>query len=276
MPDTIQSVSKESYIHFSIDVVNTLFEDLTNNQSKYNSIFEQPILSFAQKLHEKYGTVFSFYVFYSWDVNSGLFSLADATDKYAKEFSDNAEWLKFGFYAKDAKSYNHTNVSEVIDYYHKTLIEIKRITGSDKSIDEFIRLDRYSADEKVVKELIKVGVKGLLITEPNDESRICYNLTDGQQKVCFEEDWYCNEGMYYTPTDIRLENINSDDDFYSLLNDVYMQKRIIIFTHEIYLDDFSKVENEQVMKYMTWLAEFAYETNMRFDYLQNEVNLYVQ
>jgi hypothetical protein len=41
-------------IHLSIDDFLFTFKDLTDNQEKYKSLFDQPIFRFFRKLHEAY------------------------------------------------------------------------------------------------------------------------------------------------------------------------------------------------------------------------------
>ena len=79
MPD-LPNNSGDGYIHFSIDDSNSIFEDLTKNEDKYKTVFDQPYLKFVKGLHDKYGAVFSFYLFYSWDVsNQKRFRICDCT-----------------------------------------------------------------------------------------------------------------------------------------------------------------------------------------------------
>ena len=48
-----------------------------------------------REMHLKYGVTVDLYVFNSAWYN---FTLSDATDKFAPEFKENAEWLKVGFH----------------------------------------------------------------------------------------------------------------------------------------------------------------------------------
>lgn len=82
-------------IHFSVDDVITSFENLTKNESKYKSAFDEPFLKYVKLLHDEFGVKTSLYCFYEKDG----FSLADCTDKFAADFSSSSDWLKFGFHA---------------------------------------------------------------------------------------------------------------------------------------------------------------------------------
>ena len=81
-------------IHCSVDDTLWIFKDLTEHK-EYVSIFENPILNKIKELHLKFGAVFTCYCFFNAWYN---FTLADATDRFTKEFEKNADWLKFGFH----------------------------------------------------------------------------------------------------------------------------------------------------------------------------------
>lgn len=245
------------YCHFSIDDSISIFEDLTKNKNSYDSIFDQPIISFFKQLHEDYGIVVSFYVFYSWDLNQNGFDLSKSTDKYVREFEDNSDWIRFGFHAKDADAYENLTSEIEKEYYQKTIKELERIVGK-KSIDSsFLRLDRYIADEKTIVELEHLGVKGLL-TAP-DKNRVSYALTEYERELCYYSDWYVDKyGMQYTPTDIQIENIENDSEFYESVNGLSNQPRIEVFTHEWAL------EEKYVKKYLIWYSYAIKCNNIEF------------
>lgn len=73
----------------------------------------------------------------------------------------------------------------------------------------------------------------------------------------YREDWFEDaRGIIYTPTDIRLENIQSDIDFYAKAFSVVDQKRIIIFTHEWQLS------SNAVKRYMEWFCKMSKQFNI--------------
>lgn len=267
MPRTIAS-NTGGYLHFSVDDSNSIFEDLTVNADQYDSAFDQPLLKFVKNLHDKYGIAISFYVYYSWDVANERFALSNATDQFRDEFAENADWLRFGFHAKDANAYTCISAEEELEYYNRTVQELIRITGSEDCIDNFVRLDRYQADSDMIQYLHSAdsGLVGLLGAD--DSNRQSYALTDVEMDQMYTEDW-CEDfsGMYYTPTDIRLEKIDSNDVFYQYLSVVSQQDRIIIFTHEWVLND------ENVRKYMRWFAEYAYQAGKPFGFPEDNIGL---
>lgn len=256
------------YIHFSIDDCNDLFKDLTENQEIYHSIFDQEFLGFLKKMHESYDIVFSLYVFYDWNLEETGFDLSMATNKFQREFEENSEWLKFGYHASDADFYKRNSPQEAKEYYNETIMELVRVVG-EKSIDTFVRLDRYTANEQVVDALHNTDypVCGLLIADRADaETRSSYDLSKKEQEICYTQDWYCDDrGMCYTPTDVRLESISSDDEFYNLINNMGNQQILTIFTHEY------EIEKESVQRYCEMFAQYAVEFQLFADYPQNHI-----
>lgn len=100
----------------------------------------------------------------------------------------------------------------------------------------------------------------------DDPERKSYSLSDDEMKLMNHNDWYMDDlGFFYTPTDIRLENIESDKEFYSDLTKIADQERIIIFTHEWRLDD------KNVQKYMTWFAEYASQIGKTFEFPEDRI-----
>lgn len=260
-----EQINSNGYLHFSVDDSNSIFEDLTNNRWRYKSIFDQPFLGFMKQLHDRYGIVVSFYAFYSWDVAEGHFTLADATDRFAQEFSENADWLRFGFHAIDAPAYENLDPDTLRLYYDKTVQELIRITGSEDCIDTFLRLDRYTADETCVATLRDAGMTGLLMPVLGDGRTACYDLTEEEYALAQQQDWYeSSAGTPYTPTDICLEWLKSDEEFFDAAAQMIPEAQMVVFTHEWILDD------ANVQKYMTWLAKFAYEHQIPFRFPEDQ------
>lgn len=85
---------------FVIDDVIWVFRDLTRQRPA--SIFEHPFLACLKKAHELYGLKVQLNIFFQLDNYYGndTFSLAEMTDAYKQEWTDNADWLKFGFHSK--------------------------------------------------------------------------------------------------------------------------------------------------------------------------------
>lgn len=81
-------------LHFSIDDTIKIFQDLTQNEKEYESIFENSILNFLWECHQKFGLKVSLYCYYE----EGNFDLSTVPDTYREEFLKNSDWLQFGFH----------------------------------------------------------------------------------------------------------------------------------------------------------------------------------
>ena len=248
--------------HISVDDTLTVFQDLTKNN--YSSIFEHNTFALMKDLHDKYGMTVSFYCYYSIDVNGG-FNLSDVTDKYTQEFSDNASWMKFGFHAADSQAYQNLEADFELEYYKKTMAELERITGTSECLEYVLRLDRYVANANVVETLRANGVKGLLIADRETPDRESYDLSLKERTSCYANDLYTrNDNFIYSPTDIRLENIENDQKFYDLIDEICGEPYVVVFTHEVYLED------QKVQKYLEWSAEHTLSCNGHFGFVEGK------
>ena len=85
----------------SIDDAIWFLRDIHENN--YDSLFENPYLKFFRELHEEFGTVLHLNLYLD-DIDSALgdggFSLRMMSDKYKKEWQENANWIRLSFHAK--------------------------------------------------------------------------------------------------------------------------------------------------------------------------------
>lgn len=93
-------ISHEPIFHFSLDDVFDIFYDLTVHENEYKSIFDNTTLAWLKEIHDEYGVVISCYCYYE---DNG-FTLDSCTKKFIDEFSENAEWLRFGFHARNGNT----------------------------------------------------------------------------------------------------------------------------------------------------------------------------
>lgn len=248
-------------LHFSVDDTIDLFADLTYNRDRYHSLFDQPDLAFFKSLHDQYGIVVTFYCYYSWDTSKeDSFTLADATDAFAQEFSANSDWLRFGFHARDAAAYLDPDIDQE-EWYTKTTSELVRITGSADCIDHTLRLDRYLADAETVAMLAREGVTTLLCKDPGSTASTSYDLSEEESENLTITDWYRKGFMTYTPTDLRFESLSSRIAFYKALLRCADQSHLVGFTHAWCLQQAS------VKEYITLTAAYGKIAGYHFDFV---------
>lgn len=256
----------EKAMHFSIDDVIALFVDLEMNKDTYTSIFQNQTLAFLREMHTKYGMVTSLYCFYeSYD---GGFDLSLVTPKFAREFEENSAWLRVGFHARNEPArYGEKSPQEAADDQEKTIAALINICG-EKSIDSVVRLHYYSANKEAVQALAKGrhGIKGLLAAgKPEDAS---YSLPAKEQQQLFEDDFLKTEdGVFYTPTDLWLDEIKDVEPVLASLQkegEAKMRSGLFtVFTHEWAMHD------EAILQNIQRCAQFALENGYGFYFAED-------
>lgn len=245
-----QTSSNLKFAHVSIDDTINLFEDLKKNN--YDSIFENNFLSKLRKLHNKYGTKFSLFVFYEFDNKC----IEGTPTKYKDQFIENSDWLKFGFHAYSNESRYDSDYSKIKFEYNKTIDALKSIVG-EESITDVLRLERFLLSNNNLNSINEdnYNIKGLLGADSFD--RPDYYLDKEENKLLFTDDYYfdMDNNIFFYNTDIRIENIpyiliNSELDKFKFDNN------IILFTHEW------NFNYQKLNKICLWLNRNYY----RFDY----------
>ncbi len=243
-------------IHISVDDCINIFEDLSNNEKEYDTIFENDTLWFCKQMHERYGAVFSFYCYYE----SNDYSLATCTTRFRDQFIENSDWLKFNYHAYNESEDLNTISTEtfIIEYnvWYKRLLEIV----GEESIDEYTRLSRFSGNQTVLSTMNKNGVVGFYTA---DDLRQSYYFDYDTSKLIYSRQFYTDENnIDYIKTDLRLDNTEFPFVDMMLLASDESDINIEVFTHEWLLDDKfdnSKWKIEEVCK-------FAKEYSLIFSY----------
>ena len=211
-------------IHISIDDTIDLFEDLTKNEEKYTSIFDNYTLRHCKELHDDYGMVFSFYCFYEKD----KFNLSMATKKFKEEFINNSEWIKFNYHSyNDKEELNDIDISTFISEYDLFLKDIIKIVGNE-SFDKNTRLSFFHGKKEILAYMKSKGTLGFFTA---DDDRDSYYLSKEQNESLKIKDSIQDDelGIDFIHTDLRLDYCVNP--FYALFN-LRNASNIEIFTHE--------------------------------------------
>lgn len=261
-------INNSKFMHVSLDDFILAFEDITKNEGKYKSIFDNDTFSYLKDLHDKYGAVISCYSYYENDDAS--FNLSKCTNKFAKEFEENSDWLKFGFHTYNgSKNYEKTNSDEAKSDYDKVIGELLRITGNDKCIDRVVRLQNFAGNEESVQAMENTydGIEGVLGA---DDKRRSYDLNDEDNSYLYRYDYYIDDnGLDFFRTDLRMELIDDIDkelgkvkngSEYKNKNDI-----LIVFTHEWQLP------NDEIKEKLEKCCKFANDNEYVFDYPMNRI-----
>lgn len=260
----------QKFMHISVDDVLSIFYDLTNNADTYTSIFENDKLSIFKQLHDQYGAVFSFYVWFNESrIESGTWNLENATDVFKDEFTENASWLKFGFHMQGA-NLETTTATQAKTRYDNVMNELFRILGSWECFDTVPRLQNYAGNLESIKAIknTNAGITGLLTAE---DTRMNYHLTQEQNDYLLTHDrlYDGDVGIHLFKTDFRIEGIADINAQFALMeSDISYVNRmndLIVYTHAYELDDpivLSKIEA---------CCAYAYEHGYSFDYPMHRI-----
>ena len=147
------------YVHFSFDDC-VFWSDLIDNESIYNSAFENSFLSDLKTIHEKYGTCFSLYCF---NENDGK-NISDVPSKFASEFKKNVDWLRFGFHGLNSGTDYSIDQDTLSSDYETFVSAIYKMTGTTDAIARVTRLSSFQGTVNNVKAVrdAQCGVTGLL------------------------------------------------------------------------------------------------------------------
>jgi len=246
----VEKTKVDKFAHISIDDTIQLFDDIKNNN--YQSIFENSFLKKLKKIHDKYGTKFSLFVFYKYDNKT----IENSPTKYKQEFIKNSSWLKFGFHAYSDKSKYETDYNKITLEFDKTMEVLENVVGKE-ALTSVMRLDRFVLSRNNLKSIneLEKRIDGLLGAD--SKNRPNYFLNKESNNKLFERDYlYDNEtDIFFYTTDIRIENlsfINLENEMNKYKND----KNLIVFTHEW---NFNYFKLDKVCK---WINEHYY----RYDY----------
>ena len=144
-------------------------QDLT--LGNYASIFDHPYLAVYKKAHDLYGAVAHINLFYAFDDearsffadNPPYFDLSMMTDRYKKEFRENAHWLKLAFHAKSEfpdKPYQHADGKTVREDCLQICKEICRFAGPE-CLNDSTTVHWGEANREGVRALRALGFRSL-------------------------------------------------------------------------------------------------------------------
>lgn len=213
-------------VHFSIDDVLSSLKYLTEHERDFSSIWEMDFFGNLCQFHEKYGVKVTLYLF---DESRG-FEIKDVPSKYKKDFANAVDWLGFGFHGRntDINFYRSANTRDFMESFENVDRFAKLMSGRDLSRTS--RLHYFEANKTRIDFLKEKGVKTLLSA---DDDRISYGLSSEQCRYIKENGSAVYDGMRYTNTDVRIENISDIDHALITMKEQLQSKSyLVIFTHE--------------------------------------------
>ena len=147
------------FAHLSFDDVQYCMMDLQTNADTYTSIFDNPFFAMLKDLHDTYGAVVSLYLF----LTNSMDGISGYPDKFAVDFTDNADWLKFGLH-QGGSNYASTTAQTALTDYNTFTSNIVRIAGTVDAIDRCPRLGNFAgnSDSMLAMRDADAGIVGLL------------------------------------------------------------------------------------------------------------------
>src|SRR5699024_3097451 len=134
-------------------------------------------------------------------------------------------------------NYENASAEKATEDYTKVIEELLRITGGESSIDTTVRLHNYAGSEEAINGFrdSDLGIEKVLSPE---DRRLAYNLDEEQTSYLYQYDYFEHNGVEYIKTDVRLESLDSVDNFYkSFIEQSELNDILVVFTHEQYLID---------------------------------------
>lgn len=203
----VGNVKKNKYIHFSLDDVTGILQNLVDNETTYTSIFDEPKLALLKQWHDAYGMKISFFV---------QRTMSDIPAKFKKEFVANKNWMRFGYHGQ-SNNLATANYEQAKTLWNTFVDGLMTSLQDYDLVDRCPRLDYFHCTLEGAKGLrdAKCGIVGLLSCDDwayNKEVRATnYYLTDERSTWLDKQDrWVDNENqLTIIKTDFRMEQIIS-------------------------------------------------------------------
>ena len=203
----VGNVKKNKYIHFSLDDVTGILQNLVDNEATYASIFDEPKLALLKQWHDAYGIKVSFFV---------QRTMSDIPAKFKNEFVANKNWMRFGYHGQ-SNNLATANYEQAKTLWNTFVDGLMTSLQDYDLVDRCPRLDYFHCTLEGAKGLrdAKCGIVGLLSCDDwayNKEVRQTnYYLTDERSTWLDKQDrWVDNENqLTIIKTDFRMEQIVS-------------------------------------------------------------------
>ena len=261
----------ERMMHMSCDDFLFPFQDLTENEANYASLFDSPVFAFLKQMHDRYGMTFSGYCFF--EHADGSFQLTQTPAKFADDFRASSSWLKFAFHSRNSrKNYAQASYAEAKADYELVTAELLRITGCRDCLDLVPRMHNYAGSLDAVRAWkdANPGIIGLLTAE---DSRRNYCHDEEQTAFLRANDrmYDAELGLTFFSTDLRLEGAGGEApkaELEARLKDPAYAGRmndLIIFLHDPNIA--TKPYQDRIIE----CCEFAVENGYRFGFPMDAV-----
>lgn len=214
---------------FTVDDNIRFLKDI--NSQNFKSIFEHPYLAMLRRLHERFEIKVQLNMFYQMEG----FELSEASDRYACEWQENSDWLKFSFHSRKENycPYENSDYNEVFCDCKAVNQEILRISSPD-TLAKTTTVHYCLATAEGLKALSDNGVKGLLgLFGSEEETRISYNIDENTAYNIRCGEIVSRDGLAFASIDMIINKVEKDD-IISTLSKLLGRRSLRVMIHEQY------------------------------------------
>lgn len=213
---------KEKGFRLSVDDNILFLEDLTRNQRRYHSLFENPYLALYRSVHEETGACVHLNLFYETGDLSAFsgerpyFNLSMMTSRFREEWRANADWLRLSFHSRTehpGPPYSTPEEDKIAGDCQLVQWEIRRFAG-DETLSEVTTVHFCACPIENVRALRELGVQGLAgFTGWGDQVRLSYHYPpEVAQRVAQRHFWVdTEEKIGCARIDSTLNTISPED-----------------------------------------------------------------
>ena len=202
-------VKEGHFAHYSVDDVCKSLLWLIEH--KPSSLFDIRFFGTLKKFHEMYNTKFTLYCI----VEELEYSFCKIPLSYKAEFSENADWLRFGFHSVTAESFKETTF-----YQENFFAFVKKQEELGMGKTDILRLHSWKIRDDQLDFLRNQGISTVLYP---DEAQYAYD----------ENGFFMKNGMLFRRTDIWLEKMEHIDEETLKIS----SGSCTVFTHEWCFDE---------------------------------------
>ena len=224
------------------------------SEGTQESIFANPYLALYKRLHEKYNLKVQLNLFYE----TQGFDLSQMTDRYKREWEENADWLKLSFHSRlECKDpYISAGYEEVYADCSAVHREILRFAG-EKSLARTTTIHYCQLTPHGLQALTDLGVRGVLGLFGSDKSPYSsYSLPENDCALL-------RKGEILQRSDMRFYSL---DLVMNLYDTEALLRRLQTFLHR---DSLRVMIHEQYFypDYHAYQPDFAQKLDLAFDFL---------
>ncbi len=252
---------------FSIDDNIWFLRDITKNEERYSSIFDNPYLAVIKKVHDTYGTKFHLNIYYQTDG----FNLSQMTSKFKDEWKANAGWLGLSFHAL-ANDPDRPYIKAGYEQVKKDCIlvkdQIKRFAGEEVMGPE-TTLHWGEGTVEGCRALRDEGYKVLAgyFNVDDGQAPVSYYLTEEQRRNLKKRFiWRDNrEGIIFSRIALVVNTVKLDEivPYLDNVRKTYNPSYIDLMIHEQYFyPDYVAYQpdwSEKVLTAVKWAADNGFK-----------------